>query len=309
MRDWKRWTAVLLAGSLAFTAADDMKLIVQAYEMQNEQGQESYQAESKSKLDDLKEKAVLFQEFQGEEQRFDGTRAVDVSDHAEQIHKIETGSVVFRFKASKKADGVLLGAKDKTIDLPTDLNRGSDCTSFFIRANEKFRMVYKHTAAEHVGPASFSDGNWHTVVVSSQNEKSMRLTIDGQEMWSNTDAGNRGLFSKQSVLDQVTIGAQKTKDGQVYKGFQGEISHVIITSETLTDADAIAISKPETSGEIASGSAVGEMFQSQYGDNSWVFTGGEAVQGGFAQTRGVRNYVGQFEEYVRWTKAGNENGR
>lgn len=277
--------------------------------MQNEQGQESYQAESKSKLDDLKEKAVLFQEFQGEEQRFDGTRAVDVSDHAEQIHKIETGSVVFRFKASKKADGVLLGAKDKTIDLPTDLNRGSDCTSFFIRANEKFRMVYKHTAAEHVGPASFSDGNWHTVVVSSQNEKSMRLTIDGQEMWSNTDAGNRGLFSKQSVLDQVTIGAQKTKDGQVYKGFQGEISHVIITSETLTDADAIAISKPETSGEIASGSAVGEMFQIQYGDNSWVFTGGEAVQGGFAQTRGVRNYVGQFEEYVRWTKAGNENGR
>ena len=309
MRDWKRWTAVLLAGSLAFTAADDMKLIVQAYEMQNEQGQESYQAESKSKLDDLKEKAVLFQEFQGEEQRFDGTRAVDVSDHAEQIHKIETGSVVFRFKASKKADGVLLGAKDKTIDLPTDLNRGSDCTSFFIRANEKFRMVYKHTAAEHVGPASFSDGNWHTVVVSSQNEKSMRLTIDGQEMWSNTDAGNRGLFSKQSVLDQVTIGAQKTKDGQVYKGFQGESSHVIITSETLTDADAIAISKPETSGEIASGSAVGEMFQIQYGDNSWVFTGGEAVQGGFAQTRGVRNYVGQFEEYVRWTKAGNENGR
>ena len=309
MRDWKRWTAVLLAGSLAFTAADDMKLIVQAYEMQNEQGQESYQAESKSKLDDLKEKAVLFQEFQGEEQRFDGTRAVDVSDHAEQIHKIETGSVVFRFKASKKADGVLLGAKDKTIDLPTDLNRGSDCTSFFIRANEKFRMVYKHTAAEHVGPASFSDGNWHTVVVSSQNEKSMRLTIDGQEMWSNTDAGNRGLFSKQSVLDQVTIGAQKTKDGQVYKGFQGEISHVIITSETMTDADAIAISKPETSGEIASGSAVGEMFQIQYGDNSWVFTGGEAVQGGFAQTRGVRNYVGQFEEYVRWTKAGNENGR
>lgn len=309
MRDWKRWTAVLLAGSLAFTAADDMKLIVQAYEMQNEQGQESYQAESKSKLDDLKEKAVLFQEFQGEEQRFDGTRAVDVSDHAEQIHKIETGSVVFRFKASKKADGVLLGAKDKTIDLPTDLKGGSDCTSFFIRANEKFRMVYKHTAAEHVGPASFSDGNWHTVVVSSQNEKSMRLTIDGQEMWSNTDAGNRGLFSKQSVLDQVTIGAQKTKDGQVYKGFQGEISHVIITSETLTDADAIAISKPETSGEIASGSAVGEMFQIQYGDNSWVFTGGEAVQGGFAQTRGVRNYVGQFEEYVRWTKAGNENGR
>lgn len=309
MRDWKRWTAVLLAGSLAFTAADDMKLIAQAYEVHNEQDKELYNAESKSKLDDLKAKAVLFQEFQGEEQKFDGTRAVDVSDHAEQIHKIETGSVVLRFKASKKAEGVLLGTKDKTIDLPADLNRGSDCTSFFIKENEKFRMVYKHTAAEHVGPTAFSDGNWHTVVVSSQNEKSMRLTIDGQEMWSNNAPGNKGMFSKQGVLDQVTIGAQKTKDGQVYKGFQGEISHVIITGEELTDAEAIRISKPETSGELTSGSAVGEMFQAEYGDNSWVFTGGEAVQGGFAQTRGVRNYVGQFEEYVRWTKAGNENGR
>ena len=57
MRDWKRWTAVLLAGSLAFTAADDMKLIVQAYEMQNEQGQESYQAESKSKIGRFKRKS------------------------------------------------------------------------------------------------------------------------------------------------------------------------------------------------------------------------------------------------------------
>lgn len=47
MRDWKRWTAVLLAGSLAFTAADDMKLIVQAYEMQNEQGQDRIRRKAK----------------------------------------------------------------------------------------------------------------------------------------------------------------------------------------------------------------------------------------------------------------------
>lgn len=77
MRDWKRWTAVLLAGSLAFTAADDMKLIVQAYEMQNEQGQESYQAESKSKLDDLKEKAVLkMEERTGASRSFHSTMRI-----------------------------------------------------------------------------------------------------------------------------------------------------------------------------------------------------------------------------------------
>ena len=44
------------------------------------------------------------------------------------------------------------------------------------------------------------------------------------------------------------------------------------------------------------------MFNTAYGDNSWVFTGGSAVQGGYAQTQGIRNYIGQFEEYVRWTR-------
>ena len=73
-------------------------------------------------------------------------------------------------------------------------------------------MVYKHTAAEHVGPASFSDGNWHTVVVSSQNEKSMRLTIDGQEMWSNTDVREQRVFFQSSRFwDQVTIGSAENK--------------------------------------------------------------------------------------------------
>lgn len=50
------------------------------------------------------------------------------------------------------------------------------------------------------------------------------------------------------------------------------------------------------------------MFDNTFKDNTWVFTGGEIVQGGFDQTRGTRNYVGHFEEYIRWTKAEeNEN--
>ena len=51
------------------------------------------------------------------------------------------------------------------------------------------------------------------------------------------------------------------------------------------------------------------MFNNKYNDNTWVFIGGEAVQGDFNQTKGIRNFVGQFEEYIRWTKSGNEMGR
>ncbi|MCI1915138.1 MAG: GDSL-type esterase/lipase family protein [Bifidobacteriaceae bacterium] len=41
------------------------------------------------------------------------------------------------------------------------------------------------------------------------------------------------------------------------------------------------------------------MFDSSIA-NTWVFVGGANVEGGFSQTRGVRNYVSQFEEYIRW---------
>lgn len=39
------------------------------------------------------------------------------------------------------------------------------------------------------------------------------------------------------------------------------------------------------------------------GQNSWVFTGGRAAQGSFADVKGARTWAGHFEEYVRYTHA------
>ena len=39
------------------------------------------------------------------------------------------------------------------------------------------------------------------------------------------------------------------------------------------------------------------------GQNSWVFTGGRAAQGSFADVAGARTWAGHFEEYVRYTNA------
>ena len=53
---------------------------------------------------------------------------------------------------------------------------------------------------------------------------------------------------------------------------------------------------------------ISEMFDSSP-DNTWVFTGGADVAGGFAQTGGKRNYVGHFEEYIRYNAADNTNNQ
>lgn len=50
------------------------------------------------------------------------------------------------------------------------------------------------------------------------------------------------------------------------------------------------------------GSRISEMF-AEAGNESWLFAGGVEAQGRFSEIAGVRNYVGQFEEYIRWVKA------
>ncbi len=263
-------------------------------------------------MEALKAHAALSKEFaDGDDQVFDGTRAVDVNESAEQVHKVDTGSIIIRFKAaSDGTTGVLLETKDSAIASSSGMGTGADRTTIFLKDNNRnLRFVYKHTAAALAGPNPFTDGEWHMAIISCNPEgKYMRLTIDGVEVWSNTVASNKGMFAKQGKLDQVTIGAQKNADGTIANGFKGEISQVIVTDEILSDADAIEISREGYSGKERPGSAIAEMFNTA-ADNSWVFTGGSAVQGGYDQTEGIRNYIGQFEEYVRWTKSVTEYGR
>lgn len=45
---------------------------------------------------------------------------------------------------------------------------------------------------------------------------------------------------------------------------------------------------------------ISQMFDDR-DDNTWVFAGGRAVQGSFSDIAGARNYIGEFEEYVRFT--------
>ena len=154
----------------------------------------------------------------------------------------------------------MLGAKVSGANPTTNLTSGGDCTSLYINNQNYFRFAFKHTVAALNGTHSFTDGNWHCVVLSSsENGKAMRLTIDGVERWNNTADVNRGLFGKQSTLDELTI---------ISRMFNNSINP---------------------------------------GNNTWVFVGGEAVQGTYEQIGGARNYIGHFEEYIRNQKSAGDD--
>lgn len=138
----------------------------------------------------------------------------------------------------------------------------------------------------------------------------MLLAFDGTSKTNSSwKSGSFGGFMKRCNLTELTIGGFGTPSAPT-SAWNGGIDYVIITDEVLTQDEINKITRMEDVGEaVVPGADIGEMFNNAYGDNSWVFTGGEDVQGGFDQVGGARNYIGQFEEYVRWKQSGNENGR
>ncbi len=63
-----------------------------------------------------------------------------------------------------------------------------------------------------------------------------------------------------------------------------------------------SVSAAEPVIEDAVSTVTSGMFASERLDNTWLFGGGIETQGRFEEIGGVRNYIGQFEEYVRWEK-------
>lgn len=124
---------------------------------------------------------------------------------------------------------------------------------------------------------------------------------DNGNEWAATDATAKGtkdffraFFGETSTnyrdwrteIDAVTIGGLSGNSYQKHTNFgnlNGEVTAVTV------------------SGVSERGDATG-MFAADKYDNTWLFGGGVETQGRFEEVGGVRNFIGQFEEYVRWVK-------
>lgn len=86
---------------------------------------------------------------------------------------------------------------------------------------------------------------------------------------------------------------------------RGRKAFVLLLAGTLTvcgtGAPRLGV-KAAADISLLCGSDISHMFNSDE-DNTWLFAGGVETQGRFEEIRGTRNFVGQFEEYIRWTKA------
>lgn len=257
-------------------------------------------------IEAMKENAVLYKDLEGQE--FNGSTLVDVSDKAAEVGKLSAGSVIIKFRTTDKS-GNLMMLMGKTAGESAAINGAVNKASFYLEKSDnlmRYRADMKHTRASVAG-IDYADGEWHTAMVTQADSGYVfRFAIDGVDRGKFTGDSNKGFFSTVQNLNQLTIGGYYNGNTQtVSNGFKGEIGYVVVTEEAASLEDTLEITKTE-SGILCD---LPEQMFDQSKDNTWVFAGGTDVEGGYGVTQGIRNYVGQFEEYIRWTKNGGVMGR
>ncbi|MBR6770211.1 MAG: hypothetical protein IKM28_03045 [Lachnospiraceae bacterium] len=235
---------------------------------------------------------------------FDGERMeTGTEDELNRIKDLNIGTVLVTYKP-ENASGrkALLVLKKKGVDIPVAGNMTGgigfyqDANKTRVDFSNSMRAAWDNTGAANTwntfgfvsGPYT---GTAHNVVTS----------WNGNEKLGYTNEGLTGLFGNQSDLESITIGAVQNSSGKAM-GYTGEIAYITVTDEVFTQEELNAYTQEITKAmrKRTGISLTDVMLSTAYDDTTWVFVGGEAVSGGYHQVGNVRNYVGQYEEYIRW---------
>lgn len=157
------------------------------------------------------------------------------------------------------------------------------------------------------GVSDLADGRFHTLKLSASANALKCKMDDAAEKETTTDGAKNtkkfmtaffggtaaGYQDWRGRINAVAIGglsADSYFKNDVYENLNGEIRSFSLNGGIAPDDQA------------GSGFSVG-MFSAE-ADNTWLFGGGIETQGRFAEIGGFRNYIGQFEEWIRWSNSG-----
>lgn len=150
------------------------------------------------------------------------------------------------------------------------------------------------------------DGKSHTLQISisgngmtAQMDGGAQVSVNGTGS-KNTKSFVQAFFGASGTsyrdwrqeMDCVVIGGMSANsyfNHQNYSNLNGEITSITIAGQNSAETPV-------------GGGVTSAMFASDSLDNTWMFGGGVETQGRYEEIGGVRNFIGQFEEYVRWSK-------
>ena len=242
---------------------------------------------------------------------FDGNRIEEArAEEVDRVKALNAGSILITHRpVISAAKSVLFTLKSSSVETPVngDIPTGVLKSMAFFQQGANLRVDFGSTLkGTFNGAAGVGAWNSYAFVSSTytQGQNNIITSKNGSEMTKWSNEGLSGFFSKLSELDTLSVGAAKNGEETV-GAYQGEIAFITITDEIFSQAELNAYT--EAAAIAARGTGIGIrdlMLDDSFTDNNWVFVGGEAVSGGYDQVEGVRNYIGQYEEYMRFRRAG-----
>lgn len=224
-------------------------------------------------------------------------------------------SITFSVSSSSTNYISLLEIYDKDHNSASDKGPNSDQSTIAVIVSKSGQVFFE--------AGSYKTGT-HWVVNTNQSlmngSHTLKLTVNADGITAQIDSGAAGtsnatgdrktkefmtaFFGGEAVgftdwrdaIDSIAIGglsADSFFTAATYSNLNGAISDVSICGKTTVPVG---------------GDAITNMFNTEL-DNTWLFGGGVETQGRFAEVGGVRGYVGQFEEYVRWVIGNNDHGK
>ena len=247
---------------------------------------------------------------------FDETHMLEVADPSDasmlqnNLSNVNSFKVSMTFELKSGVSGnyfnlmeISNSAKNTSASAPAEemaLIIGKDGTVFWMTGATKGSTTWKAQGGHNISAGS------HTLTASIS-KKGLSVDLDGTTASvaaqdnDETSKFVRAFFGaadgssysdwRQSV-DSVTIGGLKNGSFQThanFRPFSGRISSLTITGfNDLSDLTGDGFFE--------------SMFAGTMLDNTWLFGGGTEAQGRYEEIGSYRNYIGHFEEYIRWIK-------
>ena len=259
----------------------------------------------------------------GGNEKFDGTKVLSFSQNISRLKEIKQGTVLISFRSDKDKvvnnREILLNIKDKTAITPSDnaltgSPNPANCISFTQADTNVLRYDIGNGLLRYNVENVTEENSWITYGLTTYTEGTtsyFKNRVNGKDgaNYNHSGAYLNNFLNNSAItnLDFLTIGGA-INNGVNSAGFKGEIAYVTITDEVMSEKEVedytVAVTNKLNKMDISLGSQISQMFNESV-DNTWLFVGGEEVQGSYDHVQGMRNYVSHFEEYIRWTQSSN----
>lgn len=259
----------------------------------------------------------------GGNETFDGTKVLQFSQNINRLQELKQGTVLISFRPDKEKTvnnrEILLNVKDKKVVTPSDhyINGSpnpANCISFMQGTSNILRYDIGNGTVRYNINNAVEENGWTTYGLTTYTEgmtSYFKNRVNGKQEANYNHQGNylHNFLNNSAItnLNFLTIGGA-INNGTNTAGFKGEIAYVTITDEVMSEKEmedyTAAVTNKLNKMDVSLGSQISKMFTEDV-DNTWLFVGGEEVQGSYNHVQGMRNYVSHFEEYIRWTQSSN----